>query len=182
MRNILHALILLSLLLLQSCSINEPISNNLITALSKIDDIESIASEYDQGLILKSISCKEVEYNGQAEKWIYKYSSGGIAVDYYFHATEREVKFDSTSIITLDGEGLIVDEYFNSDDAMMITENSGGREFRKNNLDYTIEITLVEPLIQDPEAMWFVKYKSSKNNNILHIGINNSTQEVGLYY
>ncbi|MFZ1290666.1 MAG: hypothetical protein WAR79_11290, partial [Melioribacteraceae bacterium] len=96
--------------------------------------------------------------------------------------TENSVNFDSTSILILDGENLIVDQYFDSDEAMKIAENNGGKEFRENNIDYTIEITLLEPMVPNSDAMWFVKYKSIKNNNILHIGINNSTKEVVLYY
>jgi hypothetical protein len=169
-------------LLLHSCSVNDPESDDFITALSKLETVESIVSEQSQGLILKSIFNKDVHYSGKAERWAYKYSSGGIAVDYYYHATANEVAFDSTSTWTLIGEGLIVDQYFDSNVAMKIAEENGGKEFREDNLDYRIEISLVEPMVQDPNVMWFVKYISSKNNKILHLGINNSTKEVDLYY
>lgn len=183
MKNILVTIFMLFLLLLQSCSINEPKTNNLITALTKFDDVGSIVSEYSQGLILKSVFSKEVKYNGQAEKWIYKYSSGGIAVDYYYHATESKVRFDSTSTMTLDGEGLIVNQWFNSDEAMRIAEENGGKKFRETNLEYNIEISLVEPMIPNSVTYWFVKYISKTGNNeILHLGINSLTKEVNLYY
>jgi hypothetical protein len=37
---------------------------NLITAGTKIHDIESIASEYSDGLVLKLIMTKDVQSNG----------------------------------------------------------------------------------------------------------------------
>lgn len=182
MRNNFIKVISLFFLLLQSCSVNDPESDHFITALSKLENVESIVSEQSQGLILKSIVNNDVHFGGQAEKWVYKYSSGGIAVDYYYHATENEVTFDSTSTFTLIGEGLIVEQYFDSDVAMKIAEENGGKEFRENNLDYKIEMSLIEPMVQDPNVLWFVKYISTKNNKILHLGINNSTKAVGLYY
>ena len=169
------------LFLFQSCSVNEPNpKDNLLTAATKISDIESLASESSKGLILKSIKSKNVQVNGEAEIWQYKYSSGGIAVDYYFTATPNEVMLDSTSDIIWDGEGFINNQWFDSDEAMRIAEENGGKEFRETNKDYKIEISLTEPMIPNAETYWFVKYKSG--NKILHIGINNSTKEVKLYY
>jgi len=184
MKNSLLKLLFMFAILFQSCSVNDPHSDNdLITAFAKLDDIESVALDLSKGLILKSIVSKNVKISGQAETWIYKYSSGGIAVDYYFHAKENEVKFDSTSIFILDGEGFIVDQWFDSDEAMKIAEENGGKEFRQSNLDYTIEISLAEPIIPNLDAFWYIKYISQNGNpKILHLGINNSTKEVGLYY
>lgn len=182
MKKLSSTLIIISIILLQNCSVNDPANNSSITALTKIDEIEAIVKEHAEGLVLKSIISKDVDENGKSEKWIYKYSSAGISKDYYFHTTENRVNFDSTSILILDRENLIVGQYFDSDEALKIAENSGGKEFRENNINYTIEITLIEPMVQNSDVMWFVKYKSIKNNNILHIGINNTTKEVALYY
>lgn len=124
-----------------------------------------------------------MQINGQANKWTYKYSAGGLAVDYYFHATANEVLFDSTSNIILDGESLIAQQWFDSDEAMKIAEDNGGKEFRNNKSEYTIEVSLYAPLVPNSVTYWFVKYKSQiGRNRILHLGINTLTRETALYY
>jgi len=179
--NLIKLFFLPLLVLCESCSVNDPNTDDkFITAKTKISEIESIASEHSSGLVLISIKSKDVQTTGHAEKWQYKYSSGGIAVDYYFHATVNEVLFDSISTTILVGEGFIIHNWFDSDEAMKISEANGGKEFRENNSDYIIEVSLVEPMVPDSETYWFVKYKSG--NKILHLGINNSTKEVNLYY
>jgi hypothetical protein len=95
----------------------------------------------------------------------------------------NEVLFDSTSTIILDGEDFIPQKWFDIDEAMKMSKNHGGKEFRENNSDCTIKIFLVEPFVPNSVAYWFVKYKSKiGSNKILHVGINNSTKEVNLYY
>lgn len=184
----LNLIMLFSLLLLFGCtksSINDPINNNgNITAASKFDAVKSLASKYSGGLILKSVKSEQLQPDGFAKKWNYKFSTAGIAVDCYFHATSNEVMYDSTSSITLvNGEGLIAHQWFDSDEALKIAENNGGKEFRNNNPEYLIEASLVEPLVPNSETIWFVKYSSSSGNTkILHLGINTTTKEVGLYY
>ncbi|MBU0474299.1 MAG: hypothetical protein KKF62_09055 [Bacteroidetes bacterium] len=182
-----NLIMLFTLLLLFGCtknSVNDPTDNNgKITAASKFNAVKSLASEYSEGLILKSIKSEELQSDGFAKKWNYKFSTAGIAVDYYFHATSNEVLYDSTSSINMDGEGLIANQWFDSDEALIIAENNGGKEFRNNNHEYLIEASLVEPLIPNSETIWFVKYSSSfGNTKILHLGINTITKEVGLYY
>lgn len=143
-------IIITSFLLLAGCdqdSIISPFVDGRITAAHNITAIKTLPTFF-AGLLLISITSEGLEHDGYSDKWTYRYTTGGIAVDYYYHLTSREAKFDSTSK-QLDGLGFIRHKWFNSDKALQIAESKGGKEFRKRNKDYTIEAALVEPLWDD---------------------------------
>lgn len=180
-------IILISFLLFAGCdknSINDAfIDGDRITAAYNLSAVESLASEYSQGLKLLSINGESVEYDGFARKWCFRYTSGGIAVDYYFHTTSKEVIFDSTSTFMNIGSTFISHKWFNSNEALKVAEKNGGKDFRMKNPTYIIEASLGEPLVPNSTTFWYITYRSKLDNTkSLLLGIDSNTGEVTLKY
>lgn len=153
-----------------------------ITAAYNFSAVESLISTYYDGLLLLSIKSDNVDYDGYAKKWCFVYSSGGIAVDYIFHSTYYDVGFDSTTVEII-GIGYISRTWFNSDKALGIAEENGGKDFRMKNPDYSIKASLSEPVIPNSTTYWYVTYRSkSDKTKSLMLGINANTGEVTLKY
>ena len=111
-------------------SINEPlIIGNKITAAYNYSAVEALAITYSDGLKLISIKSDNLDFDGYANNWSFRYTSGGIAVDYCFHTTSEEVKYDSITTKVI-GTSLITHQWFNSNEALKIAEKNGGRDFR----------------------------------------------------
>ena len=161
-------------------SINStPQNGNRITANYKYNDVTSLANPENKtnGLILEAIISDDVDEMGSSEKWNYSYSSGGIAVTYYYHATKVHVMQDSIStMVKLPPTQLISNEWIDSKDVLQIAENHGGREFRAKNNDNKIELKLEEPLGYNQATYWYVNYYSQKDRtNKLEFIINATT-------
>lgn len=160
----IKTLILASLIFITGCdkhSVNDPvIQGNKISAAYNWDAVESLAASYSPGLVLKSIRSEGLNYMGYADKWSFQFSSGGIAVDYYFHTTLNEVKYDSTSgnLMTV-GAAFISHKWFNSNEALHIAEKNGGKEFRDKYPDHFIGAKLGEPLVPNSSTYWYVHYR-----------------------
>jgi hypothetical protein len=175
------------LLCLYGCdkeSVNQAlIDGERITAAYNLSAVESLASTYSKGLLLLSIRSDNVEYDGFAQKWCFRYSSGGIAVDYYFHTTSTNVIFDSTSILMYVGLTFISHKWCNSDEALRIAENNGGKDFRMKNSEYSIEASLGEPLVPNSTTLWYITYRSKLDSTKSPMfGIDAKTKEVTLKY
>lgn len=157
-------IILFSFLLYWGCnkdSVNETLINgNRITAAHNLSAVESLAATNYNDLQLVSVKNDNLEYDGYADKWSFRYTSGGIAVDYYFHTTSKEVKFDSTSTLQIDGSSFINHQWFDSNEALQIAEENGGKDFRDKNQNYKIEASLGEPLVPNSSTYWYVTYRS----------------------
>jgi hypothetical protein len=162
-----HIFVLASLIIIGGCnrdSVNDPlIEGNRLTASYNLDNVESLAEQYSEGLRLMSIGSEDVDYNGYANKWYFRFSSAGIAVDYYFHTTAKEVKYDSTST-RLIGSGFISNKWFDSDEALKIAEKNGGKDFRNKNSQYIIEASLGEPVAPNPITIWYITYRSKTDD------------------
>ncbi len=176
-------LILASLLFIGGCnrdSINNPlIEGDRITATYNFGKVESLAAQYSDGLLLMSIQSENLDYDGFAKKWCFRYSSAGIAVDYYFHTSAKEVNYDSISTMKFVGSGFIVHPWVNSDKALNIAEKNGGKDFRHENSQYIIEASLGEPVVPNPRAIWYVTYRSKTNSTkILSLSIDANSGDV----
>ena len=175
--------ILALLLIMEGCnrdSVNNPlIEGNRITAAYNSSKVESLAAQYSDGLLLMSVQSENLDYDGFASKWRFRYSSAGIAVDYYFHTSAKEVYYDSISTMKLVGSGFIVHQWFDSDQALKIAEESGGRDFRRKNSQYIIEASLGEPVVPNSTAIWYITYRSkSDDTKALALSIDANTGKV----
>ena len=162
-----YIFVLASLIIIGGCnkdSIQNPlIKGNRITAAYNHSKVESLAAQYSEGLLMTSIQSDNLDYNGYASKWCFRYSSAGIAVDYYFHTTAKEVKYDSTSK-RLIGSGFISNKWFDIDEALKIAEKNGGKDFRNKNSQYIIEASLGEPVAPNPITIWYITYRSKTDD------------------
>jgi hypothetical protein len=143
-------------------------NENRITTVYKYNDVNSLANPENKsnGLKLESIKSDDVDENGTSEKWIYSYTSGGIAVTYYYQATKNKVILDSIStIIKFPPTQLISHSWIDSNDLLKITENNGGYDFRAKNSEYKIEIKLEELLGYNSSTYWYVTYFSTRDES-----------------
>jgi hypothetical protein len=148
---------------------NSLIEGNKITAAYNFKTLESLVYSYDRELKLLSIRSDDVDYEGFALEWCFRYSSDNIAVDYYFHTTSKEVVFDSTSTAKNIGSTFISHPWFDSSEAFRIAERNGGKEFRKKNLEYSVQASLGEPLIPNSRTFWYITYYSKTERLMLAI-------------
>ena len=150
-------------------SVIQNILGNKITAADKYNEVKSLANPENDigGLILESIKSDDVEINGTSDKWIYGFTSAGIAVTYYYHATYKSVALDSISnFIKLPPTQLIIHNWINSSDAINITESNGGKDFINNNNNYKIQIKLEKPLGYNAPTNWYVTYYSKSDYTV----------------
>lgn len=89
------------------------------------------------------------------------------------------MKLDSVVNSILDGNAIITHDWFDSDKAVEIAEENGGKTFRNENPEYIIEASLSEPLVPNTSTIWYIEYRSIVNasNNLL-LGIDANTGEV----
>ena len=174
--------VLASLIFMGGCNNNSPnnplVDGNRITAAYNFNKVESLAAQYSEGLRLMSIRSEDLDYDGFARKWCFRYTTGGIAVDYYFHTRVNEVEYDSTST-QLIGSGFIAHEWFDSDNAMKIAEKNGGKDFRRQYSQYTIEASLGEPVVPNSATIWYISYRSkSDHTKSLFLSIDANSGEI----
>lgn len=151
----------------------EPPLSVPFTAKSKLNSINSLAQSYKKGVQLMSVSSPSVSSEGQAESWRYSYCCADTVTPpklYWFHADAKGVGFDSISLMGV-GTAIITHAWFNSDSAMLISEENGGAKFRSDNPDYVITASLGEPLAPNPSTYWYIDYYSSsdKSKSVLFI-------------
>lgn len=142
---------------------------NNITARYNYGEVNSLANPENKsdGLILKSLNSNNVDKNGMSEKWSYCYSSGGIAVTYYYQATKDKVMLDSVSAVKKAPPTELISNYWmDSIELLEITEINGGSDFRTKNENYKIKMVLEEPLGYMGPTYWYVEYYSILNSNV----------------
>ncbi len=183
MKNII-AILILSLLIL-GCSKDSNTTDNNINDISGNDKpntahfnfatVEKQANTLDSNSRLKSIYAENVKIDGTADSWIFKYSSVNIGINtskyFYFRSFDKTVKCDS--IIereTTVGDAYISETWFNSDKAISIAENNGGKNFREENPDNAISASLSQAAIYNASPTWYIQY-SSKINKEKHFRI-----------
>ncbi len=158
---------ILALALIGCSHSTEPPLSIPSTAKSKLDDIDSLAQTFKQGMRLMSVSSRNVNSGGGASTWQYAYVYPDTTMPpklYWFHADADGVGFDSISLMGL-GSAVITSLWFNRDSALLIAEQNGGAKFRSDNTDYVIVASVGEPLVPDLRTYWNVSYYSNSDNN-----------------
>ncbi len=176
----------LNIALLVTCSekfsVTPDFLRNKITAADKFHVVNSLANpdKLSDGLILESIKSDDVNERGASEKWIYSFTSGGIAVTYFYHATNEDAALDSISqIVKLPPTQLISNTWMDSDEALAISKRNGGQDFRNKNPQNRIEARLAEPLGYNSPTFWNITFYSTVEiNKKLSIVINASNGEI----
>ncbi len=172
-------------LLLLGCSKNpvSGISDQNILASHHKDEVESFAKSLQNNMDLMLVQSDDVFQNGKSISWIYIYFSPAEDSRYFIHVTYTDIKLDSVANSALDGISYITHEWFDSDEALKIAEQNGGKKFRKENPEYRIEASLSEPLVPNSSAIWYIQYRSVINDsdNLL-LGMNASTGEIVVKY
>ena len=166
---IFSSIFLISFLLLGCDSVTQNNLGDKIAVADRYNEIISLANPKNEsnGLILESIKSDNVEMDGTSNKWTYSFTSGGIAVTYYYHATSESVAFDSISkFVKLPRTQLISHNWMNSTNAIKIAENNGGEFFRLKNNKYNIETKLEEPLGYNKPTYWYITYYSKSDITI----------------
>lgn len=135
-----------------------------ITASFGYPAVRSLALSFDEGSRLIGIGSDEVNYDGTAPKWSYSYLASGTPSIHWFHATYDGVAFDSNAALKL-GTKEITHSWVNSDVALLIAEQNGGRDFRNQTPNCTISASLGEPLVPDPKTCWWIAYRSKEDRS-----------------
>ncbi len=160
--------------------IPNPVPN---TAKYKLADVNSMAESYGKGLRLMIVASHQVNIDGTSDQWQYVYADTAAPhPTYWFHANANGVVLDSISAALI-GPGIIYQNWFNSDSALGIAEQSGGSQFRAQNPHYTVVASLGEPIVPNPKAYWHVTYQSTDSpSTILELSIDAiSGQAVPVY-
>jgi hypothetical protein len=145
-----------------------------ITAGLRMASIDSLARLHGRKLVLMGVRSPEISPVGTSAIWYYWYVEFGPPNrGYLFHATFNSVAFEG---IIPDGSGMdiqnIFHAWFDSDQALALAENNGGREFRSHDPGCTIDAYLYESLMTtNPQPYWFVSYNPS-NPNTSGLGVN----------
>ena len=113
------------------CYHNDLYSQSITAKYNKliVDSLMQIINPNAKLLMIKSDS---VLINGTSLSWKYQYSifSGGSDTNYFFHTIKDSVFYDSLNNLIIVGPTYIRKQWIDSDSAIVITNNMGGREFR----------------------------------------------------
>lgn len=160
---------------------------NHITASYRYNEIEKYAKSLDGSLKLKSISSSNVNYDGASGSWLYMYSkildSAFTSQHYYFSSCYESIACDSiVKRKTTVGDAFISQSWFNSDAALKIAEENGGKQFRTNTAGCNIAASLGEAVVPNSNPFWYIIYSLDNNeNNYVVFNINAVTGSVIKY-
>jgi len=125
------------------------------------------AERFLHGISLQNITAENVNLNGEALRWKFKFVSfinESTPPQYiYLHSNYSDVVYDSISSRITTGDQIITDEWIDSDAAIEKAELLGGSTFRVNNPDYFINMVLSQALIPDTYPTWQIFYKSKSD-------------------
>jgi hypothetical protein len=160
---------------------------NPLTAKAQYDALHTYVSGLSQGMILYSVSCKNVTSEGLGKEWSYLYGSTIDTVTYmqklcYMRSCNDTVKFDSSRTQRfMVGVASLPEKWMNSDAALTIAEKNGGRQFREKNQNFVISAAIGRGVVLDPSTYWMISYRSAADKNIqFYIHINAVTGSVKL--
>lgn len=160
---------------------------NHITASYRYNEIEKYAKSLDGSLKLKSISSSNVNYDGASGSWLHMYSkildSAFTSQHYYFSSCYESIACDSiVKRKTTVGDAFISQSWFNSDAALKIAEENGGKQFRTNTAGCNIAASLGEAVVPNSNPIWCIRYSVDNNeNNYVVFNINAVTGSVIKY-
>jgi hypothetical protein len=153
-------------------------SEGKITAAYKMADVSTLANSYSKGLRLISVSSEVVGPDGTSPLWRYEYvvtPPPTPPATYCFHSTYSTVAFDSNSTYRV-GSAIVTHTWFDSNVALTISEDNGGRQFRAQNQNSTITAGLGEPVVPNPTTYWWITYRAKEDKSkSLTLGIDANT-------
>jgi len=137
-----------------------------ITANYQYIQVVSAAIALDSTVRFKGVIGSNLNTNGTAHSWSYKFGMTVSPFKYYhFTAVYDSIKFDSVSNSTV-GDAFITHTWINSCDALDIAEANSGKQFRTNNPDFTISASLGEAVVPNALTCWYITYRSNINSSI----------------
>ncbi len=150
-------------------SINDPIligSQDGVLASFGLSDIEDFINGIDSAKQLLSIHSSDVGSNGISKNWIYKFRSSNISklysISYELQGDCISIGID-TSENNQVGGSIITKSWIDSDLALEIAEKNGGGQFRNENSDYKISVSLSEAVVPNSFPVWYIYYISNEN-------------------
>jgi hypothetical protein len=151
-----------------------------ITAAYKMAAIDSLVKLCGSGLMLYAVSSLEVTPAGTSSVWYYDYLQTRMPryPAYRFHATYNAVGFLGIQEMLV-GLGVTLHNWMDSDIALALAEDNGGRDYRSKNPDCTITPFLTESEGGGAITYWAISYHAS-NPDIpgLRLVINGLTGEI----
>jgi len=132
-----------------------------IVASHKIKEIDSLVYIIDSEVKLINVMSDSVFIDGTSLSWNYCYRN--YDVHYYFHSTFNSAIYDSSDTLIIYGPSNISKHWIDSDSALFLAEEQGGREFRNTNIHYKITASLGEPIVPDSKPFWYINYISLDN-------------------
>lgn len=151
------------LLLLGTITYGQKISANF-----NFKSVDSLLRIMEEKAEVFSIQSENVDTNGASEKWAYWYLSQLINTHpiYVFSVTPNSVQFDSLwNNFNLDGPMIITEKWIDSDSALSLAEQNGGKNFRRLHPNSKITAHLGQALVPNSQPHWSIKYISADNTN-----------------
>jgi hypothetical protein len=137
------------------------------TALEHLISIDSVAAEIDQDAQLLAIWSWTCDTTGRSYKWYYIYQSSSQQTYYeLWWRAGRIVQQDSLKWTWMLGENdlPITESWIDSDFALAIADERGGKEFRETNELATVEMFLTS----SDHVTWAVRYRS-QDDTVLNV-------------
>lgn len=129
-------------------------------SLASIDEIANSVVADAQLLFVASWDC---DTTGKSYKWVYIYESASQQQNYEFWVQSGQIiKQDTVTVPWMINENLvpIIGSWIDSDSALVIAEEKGGKAFREANIIEQIELILAK----SPELLWNVNYIAGENS------------------
>ena len=176
---------LLFVLFFISCSSEEEVTTPQIyegeittSALKGYNLIDDAIKEIDADSKLFQISTENINIAGESSKWSYSFMNQTgdtlYTINLEFGSDYISIRSD-TLLYNMVGASIITKSWIDSDMILNIAEKNGGKEFRNNNSDYIISISLSEAVVPNSYPVWNVNYNAV---NKLLIRINAVTGKV----
>lgn len=134
-----------------------------ITAKHGLPRIDSLISIINPDAKLLWLWADSIDLNGTSISWNYKFGdySNDIHTYYFLHSTIDSVNYDSLNHLVIPGSMYIDSSWIDSDSAIIIAENKGGKDFREShNNNFNVFARLGKPLVPYSTNQWYFFYTS----------------------
>jgi hypothetical protein len=119
---------------------------------------DSIASSRLAEPTLLEILADTVDMDGKNDKWVFKFDSLMLTIN-------GDTVISDTSCHQWTGMAPVEGHWMDSDSALIIAEEHGGREFRQNHGSSTISVWLLHAS-GCPWSEWMIDYQSNQNPQV----------------
>jgi len=126
-----------------------------ITAGFNKSKADSLANIYASEASLFLVQSTNVDSNGLSENWNYAYLSESDLLEYHFTVYADSVRFEKTEPLRV-GIGVINIEWIDSDSALTVIKNNGGRTFIQDYPNCTVSASLVRYVAPPFDTYWEV--------------------------